>query len=133
MAQHVYVNLSELLDARKGADAVLTDLGPVVRAAADKVLARAQTLVPRDTGALAASGFTDGPQRSTQRLSVMATAGYEHHAAGPIHEGVHHGQKMKDAPPRWLRKAARPGRATVKRLVAETLRSTLSRLALSRR
>ncbi|TQF13735.1 hypothetical protein FJV41_22455 [Myxococcus llanfairpwllgwyngyllgogerychwyrndrobwllllantysiliogogogochensis] len=128
-----------LLDKlRKVEGPVLDDLAPLAREHASTVLQASRTLVPvgkRDTDGkppLSTTGFVDGPAVNGEKSSVSATAGYEHEAAGAIHEGFHWGTQRFAEPVHFLRKPARKGRAKFRKAVATQILATLSRLFPSR-
>lgn len=130
---------TKLLDAlRKVEGQVLDDLAPLTREQAASILEASRLLVPvgkEDTDGrppLNTTGFVDGPAVNSAKGSVSSTAGYDHPAAGAIHEGFHWGIKRIDKPTQFLRKPARKGRATFRKAVAARILATLSRLFPSR-
>lgn len=96
----------ELLQKIRAAeDIVLPKLGQVVVTEAQDIIAEAQSTVPTESGALAASFFVSGPKVRKARHSVTATSGYEAPYAAAEHEGFHFGRKLS-TPPKWLERAA---------------------------
>ncbi|MFP2897568.1 hypothetical protein [Corallococcus sp. 4LFB] len=76
---------------------------------------------------LSETGFLDGPEyHMDRRLSVTWVAGYAHHAAGAIHEGVHWDRDTVNPEPHFLKKAFRRsrtiGRKGVKKAVEQALK-----------
>lgn len=108
MAARVQIDYALLRRLRQVEGPVLADLLPVARQHVESVLGFAQVLVPRgevDTDGLpplASSTFVD-EGINAESGSAIATAGYEHPNAGPIHEGWHHGAKVFETPPEFLR------------------------------
>jgi len=128
-----------LLDRlRKVEGEVLDDLAPLTREQASTTLQASRLLVPvgeSDTDGkppLSTTGFVDGPVVNGEKKSVSSTAGYEHEAAGAIHEGFHWGAQRFDKPVHFLRKPARKWRAKFRKAVAAQILATLSRLFPSR-
>ncbi|NTX17717.1 hypothetical protein HUA76_43850 [Myxococcus sp. CA056] len=138
MALKVALDFRLLDKLRKVERPVLDDLAPLAHAHASTVLQASRALVPvgkRDTDGkppLSTSGFVDGPAVNGEKSSVSATAGYEHEAAGAIHEGFHWGAQRFAEPVHFLRKPARKGRAKFRKAVAAQILATLSRLFPSR-
>lgn len=64
----------------------------------------AQSDVPKETGDLASTAFYD--VEKTKKGNVAASVGYDHEAAGAIHEGFHYGRKAKTEGRFWLQRAA---------------------------
>lgn len=127
MSVKVRMSPGMLRQLAKASSQVLADLAPVTRAHAQSTLSVAQARVPRDSGGLAQSAFTDGPEKRTEK-SASSTSGYDHHAAGAIHEGFHFGVKTQRPEPHWLRKAARAARNPFRKACASQVSKTLSRL-----
>lgn len=111
---------------RKVRDEVAKDMRGVVVTEAAAILAQSAVLVPRDTGALAASAFVDGAQVNKEKHSVSATCGYEHPQAGAIHEGFHWGKKVKE-PPHFLRKPVKARKSAFRKIVAVHLFDSIKR------
>ncbi|AEI66943.1 hypothetical protein [Corallococcus macrosporus] len=76
---------------------------------------------------LADTGFVSGPEHNMQRLSVSWTAGFEHPAAGPVHEGFHWGDQIIRPPPHFLKKAFRRSRSIARKGVAQVLTKFLQK------
>lgn len=77
----------------------------------------------RDTGFLSGPAYNLGPQ-----LSTTWTAGYEHPAAGAIHQGFHWGEQTQP-PPNFLRTAFRGTRGRLRKDVARAVREYLTTIA----
>ncbi|MBL0698938.1 hypothetical protein JJE73_35235 [Comamonas sp. JC664] len=125
-----------LVRLRQQPQKVLRALDVPLRDAVRRTLDLSTFLVPRRPqderdGAterpLADTGFISGPAYNMQRLSVTWTAGYEHSAAGPIHEGFHWGDQIIRPPPHFLKKSFRRTRAGARRDVARVLADYLSK------
>lgn len=105
---------------------ILEAIGPVLVGTASQILTFAQVDVPSDSGGLAASAFTDGPEIKGTRVS--ASCGYTADHAPYAHEGFHYGRKAK-TPPKWLEKAANGREQKLADEVGRAIRSTLERIA----
>jgi hypothetical protein len=142
MPVKVEVNVKALLQLRQRPQEVLRALDVPLHATVRRALDFSQFLVPRQdpaerrtsssegppTPPLADTGFISGPEYNlTQRLSVTWTAGYEHPAAGPIHEGFHWGTQTINPPPHFLKKAFRKTRSSARKGVGQALAQYLAK------
>jgi hypothetical protein len=130
----VEIDLRALKRLQRHPEEVLRDLDGPLQAETRRVLDISSFLVPRsdnwwvDRVRLADTGFLKGPLVNMgEPLSTTWFAGYSHHAAAPIHEGVHFGQ-TKDAPPFFLRRAMKGAKTRTRKAVATQLGRTLQRL-----
>lgn len=132
MAVQVKVDFRQLHALQRQPEMVLRALDGAVRDGARRTLDLSSFLVPRgdpsDDSNLAETGFVSGPEHNMERLSTTATAGYEHPAAGAIHEGYHWGLQTQRPPPQFLKQAFRKSRAFARRAIAAQVASTLRRL-----
>lgn len=142
MPVRVKLDLGPLLKLRQHPEPVLRKMGDACYATVRHALDLSQFDVPRgdssveydddmnekaETRPLADTGFVDGPEyHMDRRLSVTWVAGYAHHAAGAIHEGVHWGRDTVNPEPHFLKMAFRRsrgvGRKTVKSALAQALK-----------
>ena len=82
-----------------------------------------------ETRPLADTGFLDGPEyHMDRRLSVTCVAGYAHHAAGAIHEGVHWDRDTVNPEPHFLKKAFRRSRSIGRKGVKAAIEQALKEL-----
>ncbi|WP_426747262.1 hypothetical protein VZQ01_06830 [Myxococcus faecalis] len=142
MPVKVKVNVTALNRLRQRPEALLRALEEPLRDIAKKALDVSQTLVPRrstderaqyaDGDAppqppLADTGFVSGPEFNLSRMSVTMTAGYEHPAAGAIHEGFHWGAEIINPPPHFMRKGFRKSRGRARKGVSRVLTAYLAK------
>lgn len=137
MGVKVSVDFSALRALRQQPEKVLRELDMAVVGGARAALDASAFLVPRgdpsDDSDLAGTGFVSGPHHNLgPPLSTTATAGYDHHAAGAVHEGFHWGIQTQKPPPHFLRKAFRRVRAATRKAIAARVASVLARLFPSR-
>jgi len=90
-----------------------------------------QFLVPRgdptDESNLAETGFLSGPEYNLgPPLSTTWLAGYNHHAAGAIHEGFHWGAQTQP-PPHWMKRSFKGARGRARKAVAKSVAEVLRR------
>jgi hypothetical protein len=85
-----------------GAD-LPAQLQPLLLAEAQALASIANAEVPRESGELAASSFTDSATTKTGAISV---AGYTDPKAPAVHEGFHGGKKVSLPNLFWLQRAA---------------------------
>jgi hypothetical protein len=95
-----------------------------VEAASKQALSASRASVPRDTGSLAGTGFTD--KHHTHETSVSAVSGYEHEFAAHIHEGWKFG--VRGPPPRFMTKGANAARGPFIDAVRSRVSSVLRRM-----
>lgn len=127
----VTVDLRALRALRDNAAEVLRDLDLPCRDEARRTLDVSAFLVPvgdpNDESNLATTAFLEGPiYNPGQPLSTTWLAGYNHHAAGAIHEGFHWGERARP-PPHWMKRAFKGAAGRARRGVAATLSRTLRR------
>jgi hypothetical protein len=127
MPVRLQVDKRALERLRESAPEVLAGLGHALADHASRVMAASAVEVPRDTGALAGSAFVDGPVTNLAKQSVTATGGYADPHAGAIHEGFHHGRKVK-SPPHFLSRPFKAVKSRARKAVAEALKSAISRI-----
>ncbi|WP_328700819.1 hypothetical protein [Corallococcus silvisoli] len=134
------LDLAPLLKLRQHPEPVLRKMGDACYATVRHALDLSQFDVPRGTSTveydehmnekaetrpLADTGFVDGPEfRMDRRLSVTWVAGYAHHAAGAIHEGVHW-DRQTEPPPHFLKQAFRRSRSLGRKSVKAALEQAL--------
>jgi hypothetical protein len=83
---------------------------------------------PTDDSDLAGTAFLDGPEYNLgPPLSTTWLAGYNHPAAGAIHEGFHWGEQTQKPPPHWMKKALRGARSMARKQVAQAVQDALRR------
>ncbi|QSQ19324.1 hypothetical protein JY651_28760 [Pyxidicoccus parkwayensis] len=138
MPVKVKVDVMALVRLRQRPHEVLRALDMPLHAAVRRALDFSQFLVPRQSAEertefrqsgdgppqppLADTGFIDGPLYNlTDGISATWTAGYEHPAAGAVHEGFHWGPQIFNPPPQFLKKAFRKTRGATRKDVAQTL------------
>jgi hypothetical protein len=107
------------------ASKVLPDLGAPLVSASLAVIARAEPLVPRESGDLADSAFFDGPEINRSTLSATATAGFEAEHAPYVHEGVHGGAHVQ--PPKFLEHAIEGLEAQLAEDIGDALMQSIER------
>ncbi|MBN1208083.1 MAG: hypothetical protein JXB05_24680 [Myxococcaceae bacterium] len=127
----VTVDVRALKRLRDNPEAVLRALDMACRDEARRTLDISQFLVPRgdptDDSNLAETGFLTGPILNLGgQLSTTWLSGYEHHAAGAIHEGFHWGAQTQP-PPHWLRRSFRGAGGRARKGVAKALEEYLRR------
>jgi|GEM_PF-1409363 len=141
MAVQVKVNTRALKRLRDNPVPVLRALDVPCRDAAQTAYLISMFLVPRqaeweryangdtDPGpALADTGFVSGPEFNLTRfLSTTWTAGYEHRAAGAIHEGFHWGGQIINPPPHFLKKGFRKARGAARKGIARVIAAELAK------
>lgn len=104
---------------RKAENGFLDELGPAVEAARDESLAMAGPLVPRKTGALAASAYKEPLGRPAK--GVLATvAGFDGGAAAYVHS-------QNDGARRFLSKGTRLARSAFRRRIQVLMKAFLQR------
>ncbi|WP_246137335.1 hypothetical protein [Myxococcus llanfairpwllgwyngyllgogerychwyrndrobwllllantysiliogogogochensis] len=78
--------------------------------------------------ALADTGFVSGPEVNLVRyISTTWAAGYEHPAAGAIHEGFHWDEQTINPPPHFLKKGFRKARGAARKGVARVVKAYLAK------
>jgi hypothetical protein len=143
MPVKVQVKTTALVKLRQRPQEVLRALDAPLFATAKRALDFSQFLVPRQDPAerddnttsdglplppLADTTFISGPRYNlTDGTSVTWTAGYEHPAAGPIHEGFHWGPQIFNPPPHFLKKSFRRARGAARKGVAQALAAYLAK------
>ncbi|MBN9687123.1 MULTISPECIES: hypothetical protein [unclassified Corallococcus] len=143
MAVKVKVELQPLLKLRQRAPDVLAALDKPMREFCRQTLSISQLGVSRSEVEYDESGnevrtgtplvnttFIDGPEHHLdRRLSSTWTAGYDHPAAGAIHQGFHWGEERISPPPLFLKRAFKVtrsiGRADIKKAVQSYLKKIL--------
>ncbi|NVJ05224.1 hypothetical protein HUW63_08235 [Myxococcus sp. AM001] len=141
MPVRVRLDANKIAALRRNAPQVLRKLDRPIHAAMRQTLDFSSFLVPRRDSwereeapsadgpplpPLADTGFVSGPEYNLGRpLSTSWTAGYEHPAAGPIHEGFHWGSDIVNPPPHFLKKAFRRSRGVARKGVAQVLAAYL--------
>ncbi|MBN8466167.1 hypothetical protein JYJ95_06565 [Corallococcus exiguus] len=144
MPVRVKLDLSPLLKLRQQPQRVLSNLETACYATVRHALDLSLFDVPRGDRTpeydahgnakpserpLADTGFLDGPEyHMDRRLSVTWVAGYAHHAAGAIHEGVHWDRDIVDPPPHFLKKAFRRSRTIGRKGVKTAIEQALKQL-----
>ncbi|RKG99203.1 hypothetical protein D7X32_27125 [Corallococcus carmarthensis] len=144
MPVRVKLDLAPLLKLRQQPQRVLRELDRACYATVRHALDLSQFDVPRgDRGVeydehgnekpterpLAETGFLDGPEyHMDRRLSVTWVAGYAHHAAGAIHEGVHWDRVTVNPEPHFLKKAFRRSRSIGRKGVKTALEQALKEM-----
>jgi hypothetical protein len=128
----VTVDLRALKRLRDNPEAVLRALDLPCQSEARRTLDISQFLVPvgdpadesnlRETGFLSGPVYNLGPPLSTTWLS-----GYNHHAAGAIHEGFHWGLETELPRPRWMRQSFRGAAGRTRKGVATSVAEVLRR------
>lgn len=119
---------------RKAEGPVLAALTPLTRKHAGMTLEVARILAPEgeeDTDGkppLKSTTFIDGPRVNDRKLSVSTTAGFDHPAAGAIHEGWHWGDQVFKQPTHFMKKAHRNTRRSFAPAVRAAVKKTLKSL-----
>ena len=74
------------------------------------------------------TAFLQGPEYNLgPPLSTTWLAGYNHHAAGAIHEGFHWGVQTETPPPHWMKRSFRGARGRARKAVALSVSEALRR------
>jgi hypothetical protein len=125
----VEVDLRALKALRSAPEKVLRGLDMPCRDEVRRTLDIASFLVPvgspDDSSNLAGSTFLEGPIYNLgPPLSTTWLSGYEHPAAGAIHEGFHWGYQAVP-PPHWLRRSFKGARGRARKAVAAALMQQL--------
>jgi hypothetical protein len=127
----VTVDVRALKRLRHNPEKVLRELDHACRDVALHALDTSQFLVPRgdptDESNLAETGFLSGPEYNLgPPLSTTWLAGYNHHAAGAIHEGFHWGAQAQP-PPHWMKRSFRGASGRARKAVAKSVSEVLRR------
>ncbi len=128
----VTVDVRTLKRLRGSPEKVLRELDHACRDVARHALDTSQFLVPRgdptDDSHLAETGFLSGPEYNLgPPLSTTWLAGYNHHAAGAIHEGFHWGEQTEKPPPHWMKRSLKGARGRARKAVARSVAEVLRR------
>lgn len=127
----VTVDVRALKRLRDNPEKVLRELDHACRDVARHALDTSQFLVPRgdptDESNLPETGFLAGPEYNLgPPLSTTWLAGYNHHAAGAIHEGFHWGAQT-EPPPHWVKRSFKGARGRARKAVAKSVAEVLRR------
>jgi hypothetical protein len=133
----VTVDLRGLKALRDNAEATLRALDIPCRDEARRTLDVSAFLVPvgdpTDESNLRGTGFLEGPEYNLGRpLSTTWLAGYNHPAAGAIHEGFHWGVQTEVPPPHWMKRAFKGAGGRTRKAVAQSVAELLRRFCTSK-
>ncbi|HYH96168.1 hypothetical protein [Hyalangium sp.] len=128
----VTVDVRDLKRLRDNPELVLRELDHPCRDVVRHTLDVSNFLVPRgnptDASNLAETAFLTGPEYNLgPPLSTTWLAGYNHPAAGAIHEGFHWGAQTEKPPPHWMKKSFKGARGRARKAVAKSVAEVLRR------